>query len=57
MESNFYYALGHDLRRRIIKIIGDNDFSSFTNLKEELVDVENFIKEVLDFIKIQNKKK
>ncbi|MFX1492929.1 MAG: winged helix-turn-helix domain-containing protein [Promethearchaeota archaeon] len=36
MESNFYYALGHDLRRRIIKIIGDNEFSSFTTLKKEL---------------------
>ncbi|MFW9946978.1 MAG: winged helix-turn-helix domain-containing protein, partial [Candidatus Odinarchaeota archaeon] len=36
MESNFYYALGHDLRRKIIKIIGDNEFSSFTTLKKEL---------------------
>ena len=36
MESNFYYALGHDLRRRMIKIIGDNEFSSFTSLKKEL---------------------
>ncbi|MFX0177353.1 MAG: winged helix-turn-helix domain-containing protein [Candidatus Hodarchaeota archaeon] len=36
IEGNFYYALGHELRRKIIKIIGDNDFSSFTNLKNEL---------------------
>jgi len=36
LESNFYYALGHDLRRKIIKIIGENEFSSFTQLKKEL---------------------
>jgi len=36
VEGSFYYALGHELRRKIIKIIGDNDFSSFTLLKKEL---------------------
>ncbi|MFX1314902.1 MAG: ArsR/SmtB family transcription factor [Promethearchaeota archaeon] len=36
VEASFYYALGHELRRRIIKIIGDNEFSSFTELKKEL---------------------
>lgn len=36
MESNFYYALSHEIRRKIIKIIGDNEFSSFTNLKRIL---------------------
>lgn len=36
LESNFYYALGHDLRRRIIKIIGEHEFTSFTQLKKEL---------------------
>jgi len=36
LEADFYYALGHELRRKIIKIIGDNDFSSFTILKKEL---------------------
>jgi hypothetical protein len=25
LEADFYYALGHELRRKIIKIIGDND--------------------------------
>ncbi|TFF86658.1 MAG: ArsR family transcriptional regulator [Promethearchaeota archaeon] len=36
MEDEFYYALGHELRRKIIKIIGDNEYSSFTILKKEL---------------------
>lgn len=36
VESSFYYALGHELRRKIIKIIGDNEFTSFTVLKHEL---------------------
>ena len=36
VEGRFYYALGHELRRKIIKIIGDNEFSSFTLLKKEL---------------------
>ncbi|MFX1323395.1 MAG: hypothetical protein ACFE8N_00450 [Promethearchaeota archaeon] len=36
MESSFYYALGHEIRRKIIKIIGDNEFTSFTVLKNEL---------------------
>lgn len=28
--------MGHDIRRKIIKIIGDNDYTSFTYLKKEL---------------------
>ena len=28
--------MGHEIRRKIINIIGDNEFSSFTQLKEEL---------------------
>ncbi|MCK4479116.1 MAG: ArsR family transcriptional regulator [Candidatus Lokiarchaeota archaeon] len=36
VESSFYYALGHEIRRRIIKIIGDNEYTTFTNLKKEL---------------------
>lgn len=36
IEGSFYYALGHEIRRKIIKIIGDNEFSSFTMLKKEL---------------------
>lgn len=35
-EFNFYYALGHKIRRSIIEIIGENGFSSFTVLKKEL---------------------
>ncbi|MFX1455989.1 MAG: hypothetical protein ACFFDB_11510 [Promethearchaeota archaeon] len=35
-ESSFYYALSHEIRRKIIKIIGDNEFTSFTHLKREL---------------------
>ncbi|GAG77456.1 unnamed protein product, partial [marine sediment metagenome] len=29
-------SLGHEIRRRIIKIIGDNEYTTFTNLKKEL---------------------
>lgn len=36
MEASFYYALSHGIRRKIIKIIGDNEFTSFTHLKNEL---------------------
>lgn len=36
LESSFYYALSHEIRRKIIKIIGDNKFTSFTHLKNEL---------------------
>jgi hypothetical protein len=36
IESEFYYALGHDLRRNIINIIGEFGFTSFTKLKREL---------------------
>ncbi|MFX0023366.1 MAG: ArsR family transcriptional regulator [Candidatus Hermodarchaeota archaeon] len=35
-ESSYYYALSHDIRRKIIKIIGENEFSTFTKLKKEL---------------------
>ena len=35
-EPNYYYALGHKIRRRIIELIGENGFSSFTILKKEL---------------------
>jgi hypothetical protein len=35
-ESDFYYALGHEIRREIIKNIGENGHSSFTNLKKTL---------------------
>jgi hypothetical protein len=36
IESSFYYALSHEIRRKIIKIIGDNEYTSFTHLKNEL---------------------
>lgn len=36
VESSFYYALSHEIRRKILKIIGDNEFTSFTYLKNEL---------------------
>jgi len=36
IESEFYYALGHDIRRQILKIIGESGFTSFTKLKKEL---------------------
>jgi hypothetical protein len=36
VESSYYYALSHEIRRKIIKIIGDNKFTSFTYLKNDL---------------------
>lgn len=35
-EDKFYSALGHDLRRKIITVIGNNKNSSFTKLKKSL---------------------
>jgi hypothetical protein len=36
VEDNFYIALSHDIRRKIIKIIGEQEFTSFTKLKKTL---------------------
>ncbi|MGV9171400.1 MAG: hypothetical protein ACOC4M_00540 [Promethearchaeia archaeon] len=36
LENNFYIALSHDIRRKIIKIIGEKEFTSFTKLKKTL---------------------
>lgn len=36
LEDNFYIALSHDIRRKIIKIIGEQEFTSFTKLKKTL---------------------
>ena len=36
VESSFYIALSHEIRRKILRIIGDNGFSSFTYLKRIL---------------------
>jgi len=36
LESNFYYALSHEIRRKMLEIIGDNGFASFTTLKKQL---------------------
>lgn len=35
-EARFYYALSHEIRRKIIKLIGENQNISFTKLKKEL---------------------
>lgn len=35
-EENFYAALSHEIRRKIINIIGDEENTSFTKLKEVL---------------------
>ncbi|MFO8018260.1 MAG: winged helix-turn-helix domain-containing protein [Promethearchaeia archaeon] len=36
LEDEFYVALSHDLRRKIIKIIGKQEYTSFTSLKKTL---------------------
>jgi hypothetical protein len=36
VEADFYIALSHKIRREIIKIIGDDEFTSFTTLKKRL---------------------
>ena len=35
-EDKFYIALGHEIRRNIMKFIGNNHIASFTDLKREL---------------------
>ncbi|MHA1821120.1 MAG: winged helix-turn-helix domain-containing protein [Promethearchaeota archaeon] len=34
IENDFYYALSHEIRRKIIKMIGDNKEGSFTQFKK-----------------------
>lgn len=35
-EERFYYALDHEIRRSIIRLIGENEKGSFTQFKKEL---------------------
>lgn len=35
-EENFYSALSHEIRRKMLKIIGEQGYSSFTNFKKIL---------------------
>ncbi len=36
VEDSFYSALSHEIRRKIINIMGSHDYTSFTALKKEL---------------------
>ncbi len=59
-EDQFYVALGHDVRRKILKIIGDNGFSSFSVFKKQIQSSTGTIYHHLDVMKeliIQDKKK
>ncbi|MHA1562729.1 MAG: winged helix-turn-helix domain-containing protein [Promethearchaeota archaeon] len=59
-EDQFYVALGHDIRRKILKIIGDNGFSSFSVFKKQIQSSTGTIYHHLDVMKeliIQDKKK
>jgi hypothetical protein len=61
IEASFYYALGHEHRRKIIKIIGDNRFSSFTQIKDELGvstgTIYHHLENLSDLIEQRNDKK
>ncbi len=35
-EGNFYSALSHEIRRKMLKVIGEQGYSSFTNFKKVL---------------------
>jgi hypothetical protein len=59
-EDQFYVALGHEIRRKILKIIGDNGFSSFSVFKKQTQSSTGTIYHHLDVMKeliIQDKKK
>ncbi len=59
-EDQFYIALGHEIRRKILKIIGDNGFSSFSVFKKQIQSSTGTIYHHLDVMKefiIQDKKK
>ena len=59
-EDQFYVALGHEIRRKILKIIGDNSFSSFSAFKKQTQSSTGTIYHHLDVMKeliIQDKKK
>ncbi len=59
-EDQFYISLGHDIRRKILKIIGDNGFSSFSAFKKQIQSSTGTIYHHLDVMKeliIQDKKK
>ena len=59
-EEKFYVALGHDIRRKILKIIGDNGFSSFSVFKKQIQSSTGTIYHHLDVMKeliIQDEKK
>ncbi|MHA1721213.1 MAG: winged helix-turn-helix domain-containing protein [Promethearchaeota archaeon] len=59
-EDQFYIALGHDIRRKILKIIGDNGFSSFSAFKKQIQSSTGTIYHHLEVMKdliIQDQKK
>ena len=59
-EDQFYVALGHEIRRKILKIIGDNGVSSFSAFKKQIQSSTGTIYHHLDVMKeliIQDKKK
>ena len=59
-EDQFYVALGHEIRRKILKIIGDSGFSSFSTFKKQIQSSTGTIYHHLDVMKeliIQDKKK
>nr|WP_147662891.1 winged helix-turn-helix domain-containing protein [Candidatus Prometheoarchaeum syntrophicum]QEE15997.1 hypothetical protein DSAG12_01825 [Candidatus Prometheoarchaeum syntrophicum] len=59
-EDQFYVALGHEIRRKILKIIGDNGISSFSHFKKQIQSSTGTIYHHLEVMKeliIQDKKK
>lgn len=59
-EDSFYYALNHEIRRQMIKIIGSNGEASFTSFKRDLKASTGTLYHHLDVLKdlvTQNQKK
>ena len=59
-EDQFYVSLGHEIRRKILKIIGDNGVSSFSAFKKQIQSSTGTIYHHLEVMKeliLQDKKK
>jgi hypothetical protein len=59
-EENFYNAMGHEIRRKIIKIVGDNEAAGFSTFKTETNSSTGTIYHHLDILSqllFQDKKK
>ena len=60
MEESFYYALNHEIRRKILRLVGENGKGSFTQFKRSLEISTGTLYHHLDVLKklvVQDEKK